>query len=77
MIAYLLNLADLGFTLHALRYGGVELNPLMQSVPVMVVYKILVVGPLCWFVSRHSKTGIRLITAVYAAVNVWHIINIF
>jgi hypothetical protein len=44
MTAYLLNILDLLFTLHALSHGGVELNPLMRSVPIMIVSKIFVVG---------------------------------
>ena len=48
MTAYLLNLTDLAFTLHALSHGAVELNPLMRSVPVMIAYKVVGVGALCW-----------------------------
>lgn len=75
--AYLLNLADILFTIHAVSNRAVEANPLMQSIPVMVVYKTIVVGALLWWLSRHSKTGIRLVALAYAAVDVWHIINIF
>lgn len=44
VIAYTLNLIDLFCTLWALRHGAVELNPLMQSVTVMVGYKVIIVG---------------------------------
>ena len=81
MIAYLLNLLDLCFTLRALGHGGVELNPLMQSVPVMVVYKTVVAGALCGWLShkveREAKVGLNICAAVFAAVDVWHIWNFF
>ena len=48
MTLYLLNLADLLFTLHAISHGGVELNPLMQCIPFMVFYKTIVMGALIW-----------------------------
>lgn len=80
MMLYLLNLADLLFTLHALSHGGVELNPFMQNIPFMVVYKTIVVGALCWWLrsrrERVARTGLHMITVAYAAVNLWHIINI-
>lgn len=47
MTPYLLNLCDLLLTLHAIHHGGVELNPLMQCVPVMVAWKVVGVGVLC------------------------------
>lgn len=77
MTAYLLNLFDLLCTLFALRHGAEELNPLMQSIPFMVAYKVIVVGVLCWWLQRHSKIGLALCTAVYAVLAVWHIYNIF
>lgn len=77
---YLLNLADLAFTLHALRHGAMELNPLMRCVPVMVAYKAIVIGALCWWLGKRkgklARCGLAVIAAVYAAVNVWHIVNI-
>lgn len=36
MTPYTLNLIDLALTLYALDNGGVEMNTLMRSVPVMV-----------------------------------------
>ena len=80
MTAYALNLLDLAFTLYALQHGGVELNPLMRCVPIMVAYKIIVVGVLCWWLSKRSETlaawGCRAITAVYAGLDIWYIVNI-
>lgn len=81
MTAYLLNLFDLLCTLYALRRGAEELNPLMQSIPVMVAYKVIVVGVLCWWLhnrpERAAKIGLALCAAVYAVLAVWHIYNIF
>ena len=75
---YLLNLFDLACTLTALRLGAVELNPLMESVPVMAVYKVVVVGGLLWWLSRRpeklAKTGLRLCTAAYTILACYHII---
>ena len=81
MTLYLLNLADLLFTLHAVSHGGTELNPLMQNIPFMVVYKTIVVGALCWWLHHFrgatKMAGIleKVATAAYAAVNAWHIWN--
>ena len=89
MTAYLLNLIDLCFTLHAIRNGATELNPLMRSVPVMVAWKVLGVGFLCWLlqvlakdnrvpskVRKLARNGLRFCTAVFAAVCLWHILNL-
>lgn len=78
MTAYILNLIDLAFTIHALRNGAVELNPFMRCVPIMVFYKIVIVGILlAWLSKRPERVALATITVAYAAVNVWHIINIF
>lgn len=81
MTAYLLNLADLAFTLYALCHGAVELNPFMQCVPVMIIYKVFVVGILCYWLNKRqeriARIGLNLIAAAFAAVDVWHIVNIF
>lgn len=81
MIAYILNLLDLAFTLFALRHGARELNPLMQNIPGMIVYKIFIVGAVCYGLSkvdsRLARIGLKMITAVFAAVDLWHIYNIF
>ena len=80
MTAYTLNLLDLLFTLHALSHGGVELNPLMRCVPIMIAYKTIAVGALLWWLSKRTERvaiiGKRMITAAYLAVVVWHIANI-
>lgn len=55
MTPYLLNLLDLYLTLHAIHMGCTELNPLMQSIPIMVAYKTIVVGGLCWGLGRVGK----------------------
>ena len=78
MTAYVLNLFDLLCTILALRLGAAELNPLMRCVPVMVVYKVIIVGALLWWLSRRPeravRPGLRLCTAVYAALDVYHLI---
>lgn len=80
MTAYLLNILDLLFTLHALSHGGVELNPLMRSVPIMIVSKIFVVGALCWWLGkreeRTAKAGLTICTLYFAFINLWHIVNL-
>ena len=82
MIAYILNLIDLGFTLHALRHGACEVNPLMQSVPVMLAWKVSAVGLLCCGLEilatkyRTARWGLRFCAAVYVAADLWHILNI-
>lgn len=84
MIPYALNLLDLAFTLYALQHGGVELNPLMRCVPIMIAYKTVIVGALCYVLKRVANTenvlarlGLWVIFAVYAGLNIWHIVNIF
>ena len=77
MVAYLLSLSDLAFTLHALSNGGVELNPLMTCVPVQIVYKTVLLFPAFLFLRRHSPEGYRFVTALFAAVDLYHIYFIF
>lgn len=77
MTVYILNLADLCFTLYALSIGIKELNPFMQSVPFMVFYKTVVVGAACWVLYwAQAKKPICICTAVYAAVNLYHILGV-
>ena len=59
MTAYILNLLDLAFTLHALSHGATECNPLMRCVPIMVAYKVLAVGGLCWWLSHRTEPVAR------------------
>lgn len=91
MTAYSLNLLDLAFTLYALQRGGVELNPLMRNPYIMIAYKTVIVGALCLWLQHVANTdnvlpntanvlarlGLRVITAVYAGICAWHLINIF
>ena len=78
--AYTLNLIDLFCTLWALRHGAVELNPLMQSVTVMVGYKVIIVWGLLWWLStrreRAARYALYVAAVVYGAVDVYHMINI-
>ena len=80
MVAYALNLLDMVLTLHALDRGAVELNPLMRYVPMMVVYKVVIIGSICrWLCKRESRLarwGLVVSTIVYGAVDTWHIINL-
>lgn len=77
---YLLNLADLAFTIHALRHGAVELNPLMQNVPMMIFAKVFLVGALLWWLSKRNETiagiGLWIAAAYFAIINAWHIWNL-
>jgi hypothetical protein len=81
MTAYLLNLADLVLTLHALSHGGAELNPLLQNPAVMVAWKVCGVGVLCWWLSTRkepiAQKGLKLLIAVYSAVCIYHFYFIF
>lgn len=84
MTPYLLNLLDLALTLYALSRGGVELNPLMQSVPVMVAWKAVGCGVLCYVLHHFARSGelvaragLRICTAVYAAVCIYHFYFVF
>lgn len=90
MTAYTLNLLDLAFTLYALNHGGVELNPLMRNPYIMIAYKTIVIGALCYALQRVANTenvlpntanalarhGLWAITAVYAGLCVWHLANL-
>ena len=80
MVAYVLNLLDLFFTLWALRHGAVELNPLMREVTVMVGYKVIIVWALLWWLSlrreRSARYALYVAAVVYGAVDLYHVINI-
>ena len=77
---FILNILDLFCTLLAIRLGCIELNPLMASVPVMVVYKVVIVGALLWWLSTRRESASRyalyVATVVYGAVDLYHMINI-
>ena len=80
LLTYILNLFDLAFTLYALYHGGQELNPLLQSVPLMIVYKVVILGALLgWLESRPERVarwGLRACAAVSGAVVLWHVCNL-
>lgn len=89
MTAYLLNLADLALTLYALQHGGVELNPLMKAIPIMVAWKVCGVGVLCWMlpvlakdkrvptkVKHKARRGLYLCTVVYGVICIHHLVCI-
>ena len=82
MPPYILNLIDLFLTLYALDNGGVELNPLLQSVPVMVAWKVVGVGVLCYLLHHFRERtkliqwGLNLCTVVYGALCIYHLIFI-
>lgn len=80
IIAYVLNLIDLFFTLWALHGGAVELNPLMREVTVMVGYKVIIVWALLWWLSlrreRSARYALYVAAVVYGAVDLYHVINI-
>ena len=80
MTAYVLNIFDLLCTLYALSMCAEELNPLMQSVPVLVAYKIIIVGGLLWWLSgrpeQTARKGLKICTTVYAALAVYHVVGL-
>lgn len=75
---YVLNLIDLACTLYAISIGATELNPLMRCVPLMMVYKLVVVGLLAAWLSRQqervARLGLRLCTAAYTILACYHVI---
>ena len=79
-MTYPLNLLDLCFTLCAIQCGIREANPLMQNTTFMVFYKVVIIGVLCWGLHRRSEPiaryGLKMLTVVYAAVNLWHVMNL-
>lgn len=80
MIAYVFNLLDLFCTLWALRHGAEELNPLMQSIPLMVGYKVIIVWALLWWLSHQrekaAQYALYVAAVAYGAVDLYHVINI-
>lgn len=88
-LVYMLNLFDLFCSLYAINNGATELNPLMQSVLVMAVWKGAVVWALCWLLyvfatdirvghkaQKLSRRGLRICAAAFAAVDLYHIYSI-
>lgn len=78
---YPLNLLDLLFTLYAIHLGIPEANPFMRCVPVMVLYKVVIVGVACWWLSKReepiARYGLKVCTVLYAVLCFYHAINIF
>lgn len=75
LIAYLLNLADLGFTLFALSCGATEWNPIMRNPISMICYKVVVIGVLLYALRRYER-WIKFCCLVYGAVCIYHILNL-
>lgn len=75
-----LNWIDLICTLWALRLGCVELNPLMQSVTVMLWHKAAAIPALVLWLkhcgTREARRGLALCAGVYGAVCVWHAVGL-
>lgn len=82
MTAYILNLFDLFTTLIVLSLGGVELNPFLQDVEVMVVSKVLIGWVVIrWLVyqvesSPLAKRGLAIGTAWFGTLVVNNILVI-
>ena len=80
-LVYVLNLIDLYLSIHAIRNGATELNPLLQSVPVMVAVKVAGVWVLCWWLSTRTEKlarwGLRICAVAFSVAVLWHIVNIF
>lgn len=80
-MTYPLNLIDLCFTLYAINHGIPEANPFMRNPAVMVFYKVIVVGALCWWLSKReekiARVGLLICTFYYGIVNIYHILNLF
>ena len=80
-MTYTLNILDLLFTLYALSHGAYELNPVMQSIPFMIFYKVIVLGILCLFLeymkhNRVARVGRKICLFAFLAVDAWHIYNL-
>lgn len=84
MIAYLLNLLDLALTIHAIKRGAVEANPVMRLLmelhPLAFPFvKVVVAGVLFWWLHKRAKTSafarraLWIITAIYAAFCIWNL----
>lgn len=88
MTAYILNLLDMAFTLHALEHGARELNPIVNWMigvhPWLFPFaKIVLVGVVLWWLNRESQTeplarwGLKFLAGLYWLVILWHFINLF
>jgi hypothetical protein len=88
MTAYILNLLDMAFALHALKHGGRELNPIVNWMigvhPLLFVFcKVVAAGVLLWWLNRESQTeplarwGLKFLAGLYWLLILWHLINLF
>lgn len=52
----------------------------MQNVPIMIAYKVIIVGILCWWLKKQdssiARLGLCVCAAVFAVVNIYHVINL-
>ena len=82
-MTYPLNLLDLAITLYALSIGCTELNPLMQFPEVMIFYKVIIVGGLCWVLhhfresTKLARLGLNLCTVIYGGLCIYHLYGIY
>lgn len=76
-----MNWIDLACTIWALRRGCVELNPLMQSVTMMLWYKAAAIPALVLWLdrrgTREARRGLRICAGVYGAVCLWHAVGLW
>jgi hypothetical protein len=53
----------------------------MQNIGFMVVYKVIVIGVLCWWLNKRdekiARVGLLICTFYYGIVNIYHIFNLF
>jgi len=78
LVVYALNLSDLFLTIPVYE---LEINPVLFSIPAMVVIKVVLVALflLVILVNRRLKVarvGLLVLLFVYVGVNIWHLTNI-
>lgn len=78
MLLFVLNIADLCFTLYALSLGFSEANPFMRDPVIMVIYKLTII-PILISILRHlsARWALAMLALVYGIVNLWHIYGLF
>ena len=80
-IVYILNLIDLFFTMIALRIGVEEMNPLMCSLSITIIYKVIIVKVLLQFLSNRKerivKYALYFSALLYMILDIYHVVNIF
>jgi hypothetical protein len=86
MVAYILNIVDMLFTMYVISDGGIELNPIVNTIleydgVLFAFLKIVVAGVLLLWLERKAKLykvarqGLFAITIFYAILVLWHIVN--